>query len=108
MNVSNPEARMMEYANDFFCRLESIGYHNFKDVNPKKTISLLQKRLYPHKFKEAIQTLLDYHEYLNKDVVQYIEVICEEAKAYERYGRRPSQNRTMNDQKRTGEPHHFA
>lgn len=90
MNISDPEARMMEYANEFFSRMESIGYDNFKDVNPKKTVTLLQRHLYPPRFKEAIQTMIEYHEDLKKDVIKFIEVICEEAKAYEKYGGRPT------------------
>lgn len=37
----------MEYCNEFFDRMETIGYENFKDVTPKNTVQLLQSRLYP-------------------------------------------------------------
>ena len=34
MSIADLEARMMEYCNYFFTRLEYVGYKNFKDDNP--------------------------------------------------------------------------
>lgn len=87
MNIADPEARIMEYLNDFFNRLEQVGYDNLKDVNPKKTISLLQQHLYPIRFKEVMIKSLEYHENLKSDVNCYVEILIEEAKAFEKYGK---------------------
>lgn len=57
----------MENCNDLFTRLEAVGYDNFKDVNPKKTVNLLQERLYPQKFKNVLQKALEYHDTKQKE-----------------------------------------
>lgn len=36
----------MEYCNDFYKRLEAVDYGNFKYINPKITIKLLQEKLF--------------------------------------------------------------
>ena len=43
--------------------------------------------MYPQKLKSSMQQILDYREDLRKDVIQYVEVLCEEAVSFERYGR---------------------
>ena len=85
MSIADPEARMMEYCNDFFTQLESVGYENFKDDNPKKTIQLLQEKWFPKALKSVMQQALEYQETLRKDVVAYVEMPCIESKAYEKY-----------------------
>ena len=76
---------MMEYCNDFFTRLESMGYENFKDYNPKNTVQLLQEKLFRKTLKSVMQQAFEYQETLRKDVVAYVEMLCIESKAYETY-----------------------
>ena len=85
MSIADPEARMMEYCNDFFTRLEFVRYENFKDDNSKKTVQLLQEKLFPKSLKSVMQQALEYQETLRKDVVAYVEMLCIESKAYEKY-----------------------
>ncbi len=68
MKIANPKARMLEYCNDMFARLESVGYDTFKEENPKMMVKLLQKHLFPAHFKETMQTMLDYQESLESDL----------------------------------------
>lgn len=63
----------------FFQKSENIGYDNFKNVNPKMTIKLMQKKLYLQKFKLAMQRILDFHEPIQKDIKNYVELLCDEA-----------------------------
>ena len=60
------------YVNEFFLKMEAVGYDNFKDVNPKKTVKLLESRLYPAQFKAVMQKALKYHEPIQKDVKGYV------------------------------------
>ena len=85
MSIADPEARIMEYCNDFFTRLEWIGYEDFNTENPKKTVLLLQERLFPKTLKNVMQHALEYQEALQKDVVAYVQVLCAEARACEKY-----------------------
>lgn len=55
MHISDSEARMLEYCSLFFERLEAVGYDNFKENNPKKTVKLLTSRLFPKRFRETMQ-----------------------------------------------------
>ncbi len=41
MAITDPKARMLQYLNDFLERLETVGYGDFADDNPKKTVALL-------------------------------------------------------------------
>ena len=68
MNIADPESRILEYVNEYFSKMEAIGFENFKDINPKKTVKLLQSRLYPAQFKAVMQGAVDYHEPIQKDV----------------------------------------
>ena len=61
MNIAYPESRILEYVNEFF-EDGGDGYDKFKYVNPKKTVKLLQSRLYPAQFKAFMQKALTYHE----------------------------------------------
>lgn len=85
MEIADPEERIMKYCNEIFSRLESIGYDNFKDVNRRKTIKLLQEGIYSVQFKAVIQKTLEYHEPIQKDVEEYVHLLGEEAKANEKY-----------------------
>lgn len=83
-SIGDPDAEMLEYSNVFFRRLESVGYENFKDENPKMTVKLLQKHVYPRRFTDAMQKSLEYQETLSKDLV-----------AYECFGRRLRRSRVQ-------------
>lgn len=84
-HIADPEARILEFASSFFERLESIGYDDFKEDNPKKTVKLLQEKLYPRKLKTVMQKALDYQESLQSDVSGYVRLLCSEAAAHDKY-----------------------
>ena len=85
MNIADPEARVLEYCNEYFLRLEAVGFDDFKYENPNKTAKLLQSKLYRKQFKDVMKKILDYSEPLGKDVAGYIQKLCQEAVAYEKY-----------------------
>ncbi len=43
----------MQYVTDAFSRLEGVGYGKFREINPKKTIELLQQKLVPTNAQES-------------------------------------------------------
>ena len=85
MNIADQEALLLKYCNEYFLRLKAVGYEDLKYGKPKKTVKLLQSKLYPKQFKDVMQKNLDYSEPLGKDVAGYIQKLCEEAVAYENY-----------------------
>ncbi len=46
MSIAEPKSRMLQYVNDFFQRLEVVGYGEFRTKNPKNTVELLNRSLY--------------------------------------------------------------
>lgn len=79
MRISNPEARVMQYCNDFFKRLESVGCASFRKRHPKKTVQILCSRLYPHKLRAEMKRRIDYNEQLIFDVKGFIRFAKEQA-----------------------------
>lgn len=79
---------MLEFYNQFFERLESEAYDIFKDNNPKKTVSLMTSNLYLKRLRKVMEQALGNHESLREDIVTYVELLCEEAKAFEKYKQR--------------------
>lgn len=55
---------------------------HFDSVLIEKAISPLRV---PIHFKDAIQLIMNYAEQLRRDGVQFLEVLCEKAVAFERY-----------------------
>jgi len=88
MSIADPEARMLHYVNDFFKRLNSVGYGAFKKENPKKTVELLCKNLFPQQLRDAMKERVEYDVTLEKDVKKFVQRTCEEAKACQTYGQR--------------------
>lgn len=66
MSIEDPTARMLEFTNDFFNRLDEVGYSSFRTSNPKKTIQLMQERLHPKLLKATMNRHLDYQEGIKK------------------------------------------
>jgi len=88
MKIGNAKARMLEYSCDMFNRLESVGYGAFKEKNPKMTVKLLTKYLYPKHFKDCIKEALEYQEALENDVLGFVEMLCEQAVGYDKFARK--------------------
>ena len=86
MSIADPEARMLHYVNDFFKRLNSVGYGAFKKENPKKTVELLCKNLFPAQLRDAMKERVEYDVTLEKDVKKFVQRMCDEAKACQTYG----------------------
>lgn len=61
-----------------------MGYENIKDNNPKKTVKLLASKLYQKKFKGIMLQTLEYHENIETDFKAFVELLCDEAKAFEK------------------------
>jgi len=92
MKVSDPRARMLQYACDFFSKLDDIGYGSFKEKNPKMTVKLMAKHLYPFQLKEKVVRTLEYREELEAAVPAFVELMCETAESYETWrkaGKKP-------------------
>lgn len=84
MSIEDPTARMLEFTNDFFNRLDEVGYGSFKTANPKKTIQLMQERLHPKLLKSTMSRHLEYQEGVKKDLRAYVKLLCKEAKTCDR------------------------
>ena len=79
MSIADPQARMMEFINDFFERLESIGYGDFKFKNPENTVKLLQSNLHPPNLKTAMNQHFEYQEGLRKNIRKYLNILLKES-----------------------------
>jgi len=86
MKIGNGRARILQYSCDLFNRLESVGYGAFKEKNPKMTVKLLTRYLYPKKFKEMVESALEYQEPLESDVPGFVELMCEQALGLDKFG----------------------
>lgn len=85
MEIADPGARVMEFVSDFFERLDAVGYGDFKVKNPKKTVKLLQERLYPPGLKDAMLQHLEYQPGLKGKLRDYIVLLEKEAVVHEKY-----------------------
>lgn len=109
MEVHDPNARITEYCAEVFKRLDGIGYPKFKSDNPKQTVELLMRRIYPHPLKTEMTKILSVNEQLKKDVKQFINKLCAEAtncQSYTKYETRSAQGSssaasTTSDKKKT-------
>ena len=63
--------------------LEILVSHRFQ--SPKKTVQLLQEKLFPKTLMSVMQQELEYQETLRKDVVEYVDMLCIDSKACEKY-----------------------
>lgn len=84
MDIEDSTARMLEFINDAFKRLEGVGYSDFKDTNPKKTIKLMHEKVYPFALKAMMQQHLEYQDGPKTNLKVYIKLLCKEAKVVER------------------------
>ena len=75
MEISNVEARVIQFCNELFERLEAAGYMNFCKTNPKKTIHLLCGRLYQLRLMSEMKRQLDFNESLRSDVKTFIKPV---------------------------------
>lgn len=84
MKVEDPCARMLEFINDIFVRLEGVGYSDFKDTNPEKTIQLIQEKVSPLFLKSSMAQHLEYQQGLKQDLKAYVKLLCKETKISDR------------------------
>ncbi len=79
MHIFDPEARVLHFVNDFFERLDGIGYGTFKEKNPKKPLSSCTIRCTPRNQKAVMGQNVEYREELKTNVPLYVSVLCQEA-----------------------------
>lgn len=70
---------MMEFIDEFFERLDSVGYIEFEDKNHEKTVKLIQSHLYPPNLRAAIAQHIEYHQGLKKNFKSYMKLLLKEA-----------------------------
>lgn len=85
MNVADPEARVLQYANDMFERLQSIGYGEFREKNPKMTVRLMCDNLAPKQLREQMERRIDFDPSIRQDVKAFVRVLCTEAASCQTY-----------------------
>lgn len=79
MTIRSAEARILDFLNNCFSRLEGVGYGDFKKNNPRKTIKLIQEKLYPVTLREALKERVELRDSLGKDLHKFIAALIEEA-----------------------------
>lgn len=58
---------MLEYVNDFFQCLETVGHDRFGVENPRKKVDLLCANLLPYQLRDAMMSCIEYVPILKKD-----------------------------------------
>lgn len=84
--ISNASARITSYCAHFFELLESVGYDDFRDDNPKQTAHLLLQRVQPAALRSKMFQRIKYDTSLEKSVPKLISKLKEEAIACQEYG----------------------
>lgn len=87
MRITNAEARMRQFVAEFFRRLESVGCASIQKSNPKKTIKLIQERLYPKRLRDEMDLKLEYNTLLKSDLKAYMKVLRKEAVVVDRFAK---------------------
>lgn len=78
-------ARLIEYMNELFKQLNAHGFGEYKKKNPKKTIELLCKNLYPTELRDKMKRNLDYDDALKENVRAFVNKLCNETRACQSY-----------------------
>ena len=86
MHIADADARITHYRADFFERLESVGYGDFCDENPKKCMNLLIQHLSPAALNREMRKRISYDEGLEKKLKNFISFLSRKAINYQVYG----------------------
>lgn len=65
-NIADATAHMLHYVNEFFQRLEDVGYVQFKSENPKKNVELLCRYLLPYQLRTSMEERVEYDTALER------------------------------------------
>ena len=84
MNIEDTNARMLQFVSKILVRLEGVSYGDFKDRNPRKTIELIQEKLYPPMLKSSMKEQLEFQEDLKTNLKAYVKLLCKEARVCEK------------------------
>lgn len=79
MNINNADVRITQFCCEFFNRLNAVGYEKFRKENPKQTVKLTMKYVYPTKSKEKMQKYTDLNKPIRKNVKNFIAQLSIEA-----------------------------
>lgn len=67
--------------NDFLERLEMVGYGDFAEDNPRKTVELLGKHLFPKQLGDTMEERVHFASTLEEDVHKFMKVLLTEETA---------------------------
>lgn len=85
MNILDAEARITTYCANYMERMESVGYGDFIEDNPKKSVRILCSRLKPEILKKEMRSGIEYDLSLEKSVNSFIKVLIQEAISCQTY-----------------------
>lgn len=85
MYISDPDARVTQVCADFFERMESIGFGDYRIDNPESTMDLMMQKLIPKILQQAMKRCISYDKKLQEDVKTFSKVLKLEAMACQMY-----------------------
>lgn len=72
MNIARAEFLITSYSSEFFNRLDTVGFSDFKTGSQNQTKNLLMKRVYPKRLKEEMYRYLILNESLKSLVRKFV------------------------------------
>lgn len=107
-HISNAEARITHSCTDFFLRLESIEYGDFRETNPKITVKIMLMKIQPNALNQEMFRRVTYDETLEKDVKRIIEMLAMEVSNGQTYVSNSAIHKSSNDSSDKGSNHTTA